>query len=407
MKSCTPHWIFHHRFPSLVTAALLLSGSSGLADVSDTMRLHNAFDDSMAIITDQPYSETNSPEEDIQAVEGTTEIFRERYADGKVKIEREVALDADGNYVNHGSWKMWDTTGLLIADGPFEMGKRVGSWTRMLNRSNTPLLQQPQFKRFKAPFISQVSFANDKMDGEWTLIDLEQRKCSQISLENGVRHGLATLWLPNGKVLRQTRYNQGVPVGDVLQTNLKTGELERVATFLDGRRIAKNVTKQGRNQQKQTEEMYLAPTTVQSSFDNFWNSRLAQYQAEGESLLHGKSRAWYSNGQLQWEGEYQYDSRIGRFQYWHANGQLAAEGNYRKGEYDSRWNWWHENGQKAITGNYDDGQLIGEWRWWDEMGKLANRMTYNGTESLSSQDFANDDLVEELGSRLPELELIR
>ena len=31
------------------------------------------------------------------------EVIRERYPDGKIKIERQVTLDADGNYVNHGA----------------------------------------------------------------------------------------------------------------------------------------------------------------------------------------------------------------------------------------------------------------------------------------------------------------
>ena len=36
------------------------------------------------------------------------EVIRERYPNRSVKIEREVTQDAEGNYVNHGSWKMWD-----------------------------------------------------------------------------------------------------------------------------------------------------------------------------------------------------------------------------------------------------------------------------------------------------------
>src|SRR5690349_15541026 len=40
-------------------------------------------------------------------VPGEVEIVRERYADGKVRIERQVTLDADGDYVNHGAWKQY------------------------------------------------------------------------------------------------------------------------------------------------------------------------------------------------------------------------------------------------------------------------------------------------------------
>ncbi|MGI9456887.1 MAG: toxin-antitoxin system YwqK family antitoxin, partial [Aeoliella sp.] len=154
-----------------------------------------------------------------------------------------------------------------------------------------------------------------------------------------------------------------------------------------------------------TEEMYLAPKTVQTSPDIFWNAEFAQYGSEGEALLHGVSKAWYANGQIQTQGEYSYDKRVGNFQYWHANGQLAAEGKYKDDQYDGQWLWWHENGQKAIVGQYRDGQLIGEWRWWNELGKLANRKYYDGTESVSTQDATEE--TEKVGKSTPDIELIR
>lgn len=345
---------------------------------------------SSATVSDEggfEYEDDLAEPEPINVDPSDTEIFRERYADGKVKIEREVTLDAEGNYVNHGSWRMWDPTGLLVAEGRYDQGRRVGAWTRMLGRNNTPLLRQAPFNRFKAPFVSQVNFSDDKMDGEWMIIDMDQRKCSQISLSDGVRHGLAITWLPNGNVLRQSRYKQGVPVGEVLQANNSTGKLEKVATFIDGRRVTSKTSHFGRNkQQKKTEEMYLAPKTVQTKPDVFWTNQFAQYEAEGQALLHGKSLAWHPNGQLQSEGSYDYDKRVGHFQYWHANGQLAAEGDFKNDQYHGQWLWWHENGQKAIVGKYAAGKLIGEWRWWNEMGRLADRKVYDGTEQLGANE---------------------
>lgn len=317
---------------------------------------------------------------------GKIEVFRERYENGNVKIEREVTLDAEGNYVNHGAWKMWDQSGLLVADGQYDLGKRVGNWTRMLGRGSAPALNQPPFNRFKAPFVSQVNFTNGKMDGEWIIIDVEQRKCSQISLKNGVRDGLAITWLPSGAMMRQIRYEQGVPVGDVVEINATSGEPEQVASYLDGRRVAKNTTHFGRGQQTKTEEWYLAPKTVQTAADNFATTTFAQYGSEGEAMRHGISRAWYPNGQLQWEGQYEYGERAGHFKYWHTNGQLAAEGKYKHDQFDGPWLWWHENGQKAITGKYEEGRLVGEWRWWDELGKLSDRRYYDGSESVSRQE---------------------
>ena len=138
--------------------------------------------------------------------------------------------------------------------------------------------------------------------------------------------------------------------------------------------------------------MYLAPRTVQTTPDKFWSAEFAQYDSEGEALRHGLSRAWHPNGQLQWEGRYDYDKKVGHFKYWHTNGQLAAEGNYKNDDYDGQWLWWHENGQKAIVGKYREGSLFGEWRWWNELGRLADRKTYDGTQRGPAEAIGAQDL---------------
>lgn len=334
-----------------------------------------------------PISEEATSAFPVSNSSDAVEIFRERYPNGEVRIEREVTLDAAGNYVNHGSWKMWDPTGLMIADGHYDMGKKVGNWTRILGRKDTAILRQAPFNQFKAPFTSNVTFNNDKMNGDWLIIDAEQRKVSQISLADGIRHGMAITWLPNGNVLRQSQYDNGVPVGDVVQANSSTGKLERSATYLEGRRISSNVEYYSRaKRQKKTEEMFLAPKTVQKSSDDFWNTTFATYGQEGEPLRHGMAKGWYQNGQLQSEGQYEYNKRIGHFRFWHSNGQISAEGTFRGDQYAGVWVWWHENGQKAIVGRYDSGRYVGEWRWWNEIGQLSNRQTYDGTADIAPAD---------------------
>src|SRR5262249_9379461 len=73
---------------------------------------------------------------------GEPETIRERYDDGKVRIERQVTLDADGNYVNHGEWKMYSHAGDVVAEGHYDMGKRIGTWTRWHGRQDCPELSE-------------------------------------------------------------------------------------------------------------------------------------------------------------------------------------------------------------------------------------------------------------------------
>jgi antitoxin component YwqK of YwqJK toxin-antitoxin module len=382
-------------------AASLFVTVQQTASAEDSLQLRVPHSFSSAPAAAQLDSESPSDDYDTAASElaqpyDTVEVVRERYPDGKVKIERQVTLDNEGNYVNHGTWKVFSPTETVIAEGQYDLGKRIGSWTRWLGKNDSPIFGQAPFNRFKPPFASQAVFTNGVMDGEWMVVDADNNKMLQVSLSNGKRNGLVLTYLPTGKVFRQASYDQGVPVGDVLEADAKTGELKRVATYIDGRRIVtktafyKNNTKQRRPQdkkaleQKKSEEMYLAATTVEKKADNFWNVELAEYATEGEDIHHGPSKMWFASGKVQVEGFYQHGKRSGTFTYWYANGQVAATGEFADDLPSDVWVWWHENGQKAAVGKYDAGKLVDDWRWWSDDGKLANEKTYNGTEATAA-----------------------
>lgn len=318
------------------------------------------------------------------------EVIRERYPDGKVKIERQVSLDADGNYVNHGPWKLYAPSGTVVAEGQFDMGQRVGSWTRWLGREDAKLFSQFPFKQFKPPYASHATFTSGVVDGEWLVVDADNHKMLQISFSGGKRHGLMLTYLPNGKTYQQASYDNGVPVGDVLEADSKSGELKRVSTYIEGRRIITktahfNKGKRTRKGElpKKSEEMYLAATTVEKAPDNFWSVTLATYEPQGQDLLHGPSKVWFENGKLQVEGFYERGKRSGTFTYWYANGQVAATGEFTNDLPNDVWVWWHENGQKAAVGKYREGALVADWRWWSNDGKLAQQRTYDGTEATA------------------------
>jgi antitoxin component YwqK of YwqJK toxin-antitoxin module len=318
-------------------------------------------------------------------VMGEVELIRERYPDGAIRIERQVTLDRDGNYVNHGAWKMFSPKGDVLSEGQFHFGRRVGLWTRWHGRNDSPIFNEFPFNQFKAPYMSQANFTDGAMDGEWILTDANDRKINQISLKAGQRHGMAITWLANGKIYRQATYDHAVPTGDLLEANKRTGELDRVATFVDGRRIITHTTHYPGNRQKHTETMYLAAATIEQSADDFWNLRMAKYTTDGNDLRHGLAKAWYPNGKIEQEGIYQFGEKAGAFTYWHENGQVAATGEFRNDQPEGTWVWWHENGQKLAVGQYQAGVLMGEWRWWSEAGKLTKQHTYDGSETVTSQ----------------------
>lgn len=313
---------------------------------------------------------------DAISKQGRVEVVRERFPDGSVFIERETTLDENENFVNHGFWRMYDRAGNVTAEGRYEMGERVGPWQRWHDASTSPEVKAFPFNRFRAPFLSQATFKNGVMDGPWIIMDAENRKVMQIAIEDGKRHGVTITWAPSGQVIRQISYDHGVPVGDVLELTNGAQEVQRVATYLNGREVVEKKANHPRSRNKKFIETYLAPKTVLQTPDDFWSLTFAKYAQEGEEMLHGMSQHWHPSGQLERQGEYHMGAKTGRFTFWHSNGQKRAEGEYVDDKQNGVWVWWHENGQKAVIGHYDHGDLTGRWRWWGDDGKLADQKTY-------------------------------
>jgi len=339
--------------------------------------------------------------EPSQPVVGS-EAFVERFDDGSIKVEREVTLDSEGNYVNHGPWRMWNKAGQMVAEGSYDHGQRTSIWTRWYDRNDSPILNQAPFRGFKPPFLSQTNFENGVMEGEWSIFDAEQRRCCQISITHGKRNGISLFWQPDGTVLQQSEFEMGVPSGDVLQLDNGTGKLTHAKNFLNGReRITKKNTF-NRSRQQKFEGNFLAPISVQTAADDFWTLQFAKYEPKGEELRHGQWQEWYSNGQLKMSGEYRQDAKVGQFSYWHPNGQKAAEGSYVADKHDGTWVWWHANGQKSTTGKFKDGMLVDQWRWWAENGRLTGEMMHDGTktfESLAGETLDVDSQIDNKSAR--------
>ncbi|MCC7475503.1 MAG: hypothetical protein IT425_08915 [Pirellulales bacterium] len=307
---------------------------------------------------------------------GECEVIHERYADGRVRVERQVTLNSEGSYVNHGVWRQFSKDAQIIAEGNYTFGQRTGIWTRWLDRTDAALLSESPFKLFKPPFMSQSHFVDGQMDGEWAITDANERKVMVVSLKAGRRDGLSTLWFPNGTVYRQLNYNAGSPSGDVLEADAKSGELKVVARYESGRELVVKTEFYPKNRQKKSESEYLSARLVEKAADDYGATTLAKYVPDGNNIRNGLARAWYPNGQLQREGYYLGDKKVGTLSYWHENGQIAARGAYRDDKRDGRWEWYHANGQKANVGTYRTGCLVGEWRSWDEHGKLTKSKFY-------------------------------
>jgi antitoxin component YwqK of YwqJK toxin-antitoxin module len=313
--------------------------------------------------------------------EPTTEVIKERFANGSVKIERRVIQDAQSNYVNHGEWKMWDERGNLVAQGEYQNGDRVGTWVRWYrNVTEADLLTKVPYQQFPGPFVSQATFKHDQLDGKWTIYDSKMRKISQWSFADGKRHGASIWWHANGHKMREIQYRDGEMDGPFLEWTAD-GKQQTNNTYQAGRKLAAKLAHYG-DTKKKSEGMYLFAKDVEQTPDDWWNCKLLVTSKAGSDEKHGAWASWYPNGQAQLEGAYEHDVQIGQFTWWHSNGQKSLQGNFDHGKQDGDWTWWHSNGQKSIHGEYAHGNPTGRWTWWKEDGKVAQSADLSHSEGV-------------------------
>ena len=299
------------------------------------------------------------------------ETVEERYRNGRPKVRREVTLDLAGNYVNHGSWTMFDIEGNESASGRFENNRRVGQWTRTHALGSATLFNNPPYSSFEGPFESTAEFQAGKLNGKWTIKDAQDRVCSEWEYQNGLLDGEASWNHPSGNAFRRLVYKRGLRDG-AHQEWTEDEKLIVDQKYLGGRRVATRQQNYPDGGPKWEGEFLHERYEIEQP-DDWWLARPVTYRKSGEPVRHGKLTAWYKNGQKQSEGHFRNNHRTGKFTWWHENTQIAVEGSYENNKPSGTWTWWHKTGLKAIRGNYVAGRPSGEWSYWTPDGRLNRR----------------------------------
>ncbi|MCH7729889.1 MAG: hypothetical protein IH991_25975, partial [Planctomycetes bacterium] len=389
----------HQRAATLASAADQQLGSSAANEIRTADSAEVGAPNSVRTARNPKTASSDNKVEVVQAQssEGLTiEVFRERFSDGSLKVERDVTLDADFNYINHGMYRRWNESGKLIAEGRFDLGRRVDQWTREFARNESKIFAYMPFKLFKEPFTSTANFREGLLHGKWTIEDEEGRIVSEIEYVNGARHGQMTRFYPDGSKMREINFRNGYVDGLYREFNEK-GELVVERKYIDGHYVSVKVEEFVSTTRK-AETSYLSPRMTIVSTDDWWNAQLCKYGVEkGELVRHGPQAAWHESGKQRFVGEFNRGKAIGEFKWWHENGQLSRVGTYVDGKQNGVWTWWHTDGSKAIHGTYDHGRRMGRWLFWKPGGQLevSRDLGTNGVPAArdSSEDVQGADGV--------------
>lgn len=295
------------------------------------------------------------------------ELVQQRHANGNPMVQRQVTLDSDGNYVNHGSYQQWNEYGESILNGQFQMGQKEGQWNRICQLQESKLFEKEPYKHFKAPFQSSVEFKHGQMHGIWTIADKDSRTISQIQLEAGNRDGPAIWYHPSGSVYVQSEYRNGLLHGKYLEMDSQ-GKLVRESVFHQGQLVSKRQDWFPNKKLKEDYE-YLGPSQKLIAPDNWNTTSLATYESIGQETKHGSYIAYYENGNVRSQAQYRHGKLVARFESWYPTGQKEASGNYLDGAQDGQWSWWHPNGMRRAVSQYEKGKVKGQVQAWNEQGQ--------------------------------------
>lgn len=272
-----------------------------------------------------------------------TDVVLERDSAGRVVVRREMQLDAAGNWVRSGAWQRWDEGGELLESGQFEADRRCGRWTRWIGGDEARRLLGG-CDNFEPALVSQADFVAGQLHGEWVVFDAAGRRLLRGEFRHGMRHGDFAWWTAAGQLAWRQCYQKGLPVGERLAREPKTGDLVVTATYLDGYRQVQSDKEFSGSAGPRAAGMLLVGPERPVAHDDFAESKLARYTVEDEVLRHGVWRQWAGNGQPVMRGVFDRGRPEGRFEWRHPNGQLAVAGEYVAGRPAGKWQWWDPNG---------------------------------------------------------------
>lgn len=318
-----------------------------------------------------------------RAVSIDTETVRERYPNGKIHIERQVALDDNSNFINHGTYQEFTVNGDLAVSGQYTQGKRSGTWIKVCPAAESPLFATYPYSKFAAPYQSSVEFNDDKMNGIWVIQDAQNKIVSQINLEDGQRHGISTWFHPSGEIQFEAEYTNGLLNGRFVEKDIK-GTIVREDNFVNGQRSVSE-KEFFKNKAVKVEAEYLSAPNSLVTPDDFFKSQVANYDNKGAKVLHGQFRAFFENGQVKTVCSYSKGVLDNNFETFFQNGQQAVEGEYKEGVQVGKWTWWHENGMRKALVSYQSGKPNGEVLAWNESGvRIKSTGVVPGVEAPQS-----------------------
>jgi len=174
----------------------------------------------------------------------TRETLKEKYEDGKLRVEREVAHYSDNNFAADGNYREYHPNGKPFIEGKFKSGRQEGDWTYyydngQINRKSTYSGGKPNgsWEVFRADgtLAAKRGFKDGFRDGEWITYDATGKQpLTEEHYVKGDEDGTWKVWFANGKLKQQATFKMGKREGTSSEWD-ETGKKILEAEYSDGK----------------------------------------------------------------------------------------------------------------------------------------------------------------------------
>lgn len=149
----------------------------------------------------------------------TRETLKEKYDDGAMRVEREVAHYSDNNFAADGAYREFHPNGKPFVEGKFKVGRQDGEWAYyfdngQLNRKATYTEGKPngswEIFRADGTLAAKRGFKDGVRDGEWITYDATGKQpLTEEHYVKGDEDGTWKVWFANGKLKQQAEFKLG------------------------------------------------------------------------------------------------------------------------------------------------------------------------------------------------------
>ncbi|NOY41958.1 MAG: toxin-antitoxin system YwqK family antitoxin [Planctomycetes bacterium] len=147
------------------------------------------------------------------------ETVKSQYEDGKLQIERGVALLSNELVLNHGKYTEYYHDGKKFVEGNFQRGIHSGEW---------------QYWHPNEQLCKKIVFKDGRPNGQWETFREDGTREAKKQYLNGLRHGEWIRYFADGEQPKvKMTYNHGKIEGDRL-TYFENGQKHQHIIFKNG-----------------------------------------------------------------------------------------------------------------------------------------------------------------------------